>query len=90
MQPVTKRIIRTIASIDQAIPDSSKGLRTLYSDLSNVLESLLHGERESAKEYMLTFQKRLASPPSDVDREIVAMFKNDTVPLIETLIENRE
>ena len=90
MQPTTKRIIRTISIIDQAIPSSSEGLRVLYSDVNRVLESLLHEERDDARNHMRTFRQHLAAPPLDVDQEIVDMLANETVPLIETLIENRE
>lgn len=62
----------------------------MYSDVNRVLESLLHEERDEARKHMRTFRQHLATPPLDVDQEIVAMLANDTVPLIETLIENRE
>jgi len=90
MQPKTKTLIRTISIIDQTIPDSSKGLRTLYNNLNRVLESLLEGDKKKARRHMRALHAKLESPAPDVDQEIMAMFKNDTIPLVDWLVEDEE
>lgn len=91
MQPqVNKRLIRSIAHIDQAIPDSSRGMKRLYNNFNRVLELLLADQKDDAMIELRTFKRRLSRPPKDVKKSVVAMFKNETVPLVETLIEGSD
>lgn len=89
IDPTKKKLIQTIAYIDQSTADPSDelNLNSFYIRMNKVLEALNADNKEEArKEFDLLRTKELDDLQEKVDPAAIALLQYKTIPLINELI----